>query len=312
MHDRTLPLRPDLGQYRKQAKQLVKTAGSAEAQARIRRHHPRWSALSDPDPPPFKLADAQLVIAREHGFESWPKFAAHIEALAAGLQPVPAIAEAAPKPALLRIVLQQVELDAEAFGVAQARGLVLLAHASGSARYRPDTRQYAAGFNRAGFSTLSVDLLTDDEEVANGKLEFEIALLAARLIAVVDWMQAQPPFAALPVGCWACGAGAAAALHVAAERPRVVRAIVSNGGRADLAGSSLWKVQAPALLIVGGADSVGLGFNRLALSIFPKQVASAFKVIAGADPRFTTPAAREQATALACDWFQQHLLPREG
>lgn len=314
MHDRTLPPHPDLVQYRKQAKQLLKAfaAKDTDVIARIHRHHPRWQEASDsdPDPPRFKLSDAQLVIAREHGFESWPKFVGHVETLNAA----PAIANNADaKPVLLRIEVANAELDAEQGLVAKPQALVLLAHASGSSRYRPASRHVASEFNKAGFSTLSVDLLTDEEELNNGELEHDFRLLGTRLIAVTDWIAQQPQLRGLPLGYWAAGIGAAAMVFAAGERVSAVAAMVSSGGRPDLAGSSLWKVKAPTLLIAGGADSVGTGFNRLSASLFSPQQTCSFKVIAGANQYFETPQAREQAIALACNWFHDYFVPhKEG
>ncbi len=314
MHDRTLPPRPDLAQYRKQAKQLLKAfaAGDADVLTRIRRHHPRWRESSDPDPPLFKLADAQLVIAREHGVESWPKFVGHIEAVNAQQSAAANNAETTAKPALLRIAVAGAELDAELGLAAQARGLVLLVHASGSSRYRPASRFVASAFNQAAFTTVSVDLLTDDEELNNGELEHDFHMLGTRLLAVTDWIAQQPLLSALPLGYWAAGIGAAAMVFAAGERAAVVRAVVSSGGRPDLAGSSLWKLKAPTLLIAGGADRVGLGFNKLSASIFAPYQTYSLQVIAGATQRFETPEARDEATALACDWFHHYLSPQEG
>jgi putative phosphoribosyl transferase len=310
MPNRALPVRPDIRQYRKQAKELVKAASHAETLARIRRHHPRWNSIAGPDPPSFKLTDAQLVIAREHGFESWPRFVAHINELNAQ-QPPPTQRGIDKSPQLLSIALSSVVLDAELGRGSHARGLIVLAHASGSSRYRPAFRRVALAFNAAGWNTLSLDLLTDDEELYDGALADDFRLLGGRLAAVTDWIAQEPQLDALPLGYWAAGIGAAAMIFAAGERASVVRALVSSGGRPDLAGSSFWKVQAPVLLIAGGADSVGLGFNRLSDTIFPPHSVHSFRIVPGANQHFDTPETQSQAIALACDWFHQYLPRKE-
>ncbi len=311
MHDRKLPAQPDLRQYRKQAKELVKAANSTEALARIRRHLPRWQQSSGPDPPSFKLADAQLVIAREHGFVTWPQFAKHVEAAHAEKSSAAQHTDAVAKPSLWSIAVAGAELDAELGLVVQPRGLVVMAHASGSSRYRPAFRHVARAFNQAHWATLSVDLMTDDEELNNDGIESDFRLLGNRLMAVTDWIARQPLFGTLPLGYWAAGMGAAAMVFAAGERAAVVGALVSSGGRPDLAGSSFWRSLAPTLLIAGGADSVGVGFNRFSASIFPPHNTCSFKIVAGATQRLDTPEAQGQAIALACDWFHQYLLPRK-
>ena len=309
--DRSLPDCPDIRQYRKQAKELVKSSSQAEALARIRHHHPRGNQFSGPEPPRFKLADAQLVIAREHGFESWPRFVARINAL--NTQQQVSLERGIDKsPELLNIALPGVVLDAELGRASHAQGLIVLAHASGSSRYRPAFRQVALAFNEAGWNSLSLDLLTDDEELYDSALVDDFRLLGGRLAAVTDWIAQQPQLGALPLGYWAAGIGAAATIFAAGERASVVRSLVSSGGRPDLAGSSFWKVKAPVLLIAGGADSVGLGFNRLSDSLFPPQSVHSFKIVSGAGPHFDTPATQSQAIALACDWFHHYLPHQEG
>lgn len=310
--DRSLPDCPDIRQYRKQAKELVKSSSQAEALARIRHHHPRWNQFSEPDRLRFKLTDAQLVIAREHGFDSWPGFVAHINALNARSQ-APPRPGSKKSPELLSITLSSVVLDAElGWAVSSARGLIVLAHSSGSSRYRPAFRQVALAFNEAGWNSLSLDLLTDDEELYDSALLDDFRLLGGRLVAVTDWIAQQTQLSALPLGYWAAGIGAAATIFASGERASVVRALVSSGGRPDLAGSSFWKVKAPVLLIAGGADSVGLGFNRLSDSLFPPQSVHSFKIVSGAGPHFDTPETQSQAIALACDWFHQYLPHKEG
>src|SRR5262249_8498084 len=147
-------------------------------------------------------------------------------------------------------------------------GIILFAHGSGSSRLSPRNRRVAGALQEAGLATLLFDLLTADEEgvdVHTAHLRFDIGLLAARLVGATDWLGRQRETRALAVGYFGASTGAGAALVAAAERPDVVRAVVSRGGRPDLAGSALARVRAPTLLIVGGADLPVIGLNRQTL-----------------------------------------------
>jgi len=206
-----------------------------------------------------------------------------------------------------------VEIAADAGGVRlpgsliipdQAAGLVLFAHGSGSSRHSPRNQFVAAALNRAGVGTLLVDLLTADEELARAYV-FNIAMLAARLAGITRWLRGQSAAAAIPVGYFGASTGAAAALWAAAANPRLpVTAIVSRGGRPDLAGRQLALVQAPTLLIVGGADEVVLDLNRQAQARLNCE--NRLAVIPGATHLFEEPGALEQVADLAVDWFTGH------
>jgi dienelactone hydrolase len=188
------------------------------------------------------------------------------------------------------------------------RGVVLFAHGSGSSRHSPRNRGVAAHLQEAGFAILLTDLLTLPEErldESTGRLRFDIGLLAGRVVGAVDWLHDQPSVRGLPVGLYGASTGAAAALAVAAQRPRTVGAVVSRGGRPDLAGSSLSQVRAPTLLIVGGRDRTVLELNEQAARALPGEVE--LRVIPGATHLFGEPGALEQVAVWARDWFTRHL-----
>jgi putative phosphoribosyl transferase len=183
-------------------------------------------------------------------------------------------------------------------------GVVMFAHGSGSRRHSPRNRYVAEVLNGAGLATLLFDLLTLDEE-RNRSYVFDIELLARRLVDVTGWLAGQPDTAVLPVGYFGASTGAGAAL-VAAADPRVrVGAVVSRGGRPDLAGASLTKVVAPTLLIVGGRDDVVLGLNRRAQAMMAGECE--LTVVPGATRLFEEPGTLEQVAVLARDWFIDHL-----
>lgn len=183
-------------------------------------------------------------------------------------------------------------------------GVVVFAHGSGSSRHSPRNRYVAEVLNAAGLATLLFDLLTPDEE-RNRANVFDIELLAGRLVNVTEWLASRPDTAALPVGYFGASTGAGAAL-VAAADPRVrVGAVVSRGGRPDLAGTALTKVLAPTLLIVGGNDDVVLGLNRQAQAMM--RVGCQLAIVPGATHLFEEPGTLEQVAVLARDWFIDHL-----
>ena len=183
-------------------------------------------------------------------------------------------------------------------------GIVVFAHGSGSSRHSPRNRYVAEVLNRGGLATLLFDLLTPDEE-RNRANVFEIELLARRLVDVSGWLAGQPDTAALPVGYFGASTGAGAALVAAADPGVKVAAVVSRGGRPDLAGESLTKVRAPTLLVVGGRDEVVLELNRRARAMMPGE--SKLTVVPGATHLFEEPGTLEQVAALARDWFIDHL-----
>lgn len=190
---------------------------------------------------------------------------------------------------------------------AGASGLVAFAHGSGSSRHSSRNLYVAKVLTGAGLGTLLFDLLTLDEERDRGNV-FDIELLARRLTDAVRWLQAQPETSRLPIGLFGASTGAAAALWAAAEPGIDVRAVVSRGGRPDLASPRLPAVDAPTLLIVGGRDETVLSLNREAQRELT--VPSRLEVIPGATHLFEEPGALEQVAELARDWFAHHLPPR--
>ncbi len=186
---------------------------------------------------------------------------------------------------------------------ARAVGWVVFAHGSGSSRLSRRNASVAAALNRAGIATLLFDLLTSDEELDRRKV-FDIQLLSRRLVTTTRWLAARPEASGLPIAYFGASTGAAAALQAAAELSDTISAVVSRGGRPDLAGNSLAEVRAPTLLIVGGADDVVLDLNRDAVAHLscPKELA----VIPGATHLFEEPGALEQVASLAAAWFSTH------
>jgi len=183
-------------------------------------------------------------------------------------------------------------------------GIVVFAHGTGSSRHSPRNRYVAEVVNRAGLATLLLDLLTPEEEGNRGNV-FDIELLARRLVDVTGWLAAQSHTAALPVGYFGASTGAGAALVAAADPQVKVGAVVSRGGRPDLAGKSLTKVRVPTLLIVGGRDDVVLEMNRRAQAMMPGECE--LTVVPGATHLFEEPGTLEQVAVLARDWFIDHL-----
>lgn len=189
-----------------------------------------------------------------------------------------------------------------------ARGVVLFAHGTGSGRHSPRNRLVAEVLQAAGLATLLLDLLTEDEERAEfqtGHLRFDIDLLAARLAVAGEWLGRQPDTVDLPLGFFGASTGAGAALVAAADRP--VKAIVSRGGRPDLAGDALERVRAPTLLIVGSLDAPVLDMNSEALDRLTG--VKDLRVVEGASHLFEEPGTLEEVAALARDWFLVHLVP---
>jgi dienelactone hydrolase len=186
-------------------------------------------------------------------------------------------------------------------------GVVLFAHGSGSGRHSPRNRYVARVLQEGGFATLLIDLLTEEEEVIDlttRHLRFDIPLLADRLIGAVDWLGTQAT-SALPIGLFGASTGAAAALLAAAARPRAVGAVVSRGGRPDLAGSALPRVEAPTLLLVGGHDEPVIELNEQALARL--RCEKQLLIVPGATHLFEEPGTLEQVAAHARDWFARYL-----
>lgn len=188
-----------------------------------------------------------------------------------------------------------------------ARGIVLFAHGSGSSRLSPRNQQVARALNEAGLGTLLFDLLTEDEALDRSHV-FDIPLLARRLATATRWLREQRPYAHLKVGYFGASTGAAAALVAAAEPGAQISAVVSRGGRPDLARSCLARVSAPTLLIVGGNDEPVIQMNQEALEQLPN---GTLEIIPGATHLFEEPGKLEQVSEEATDWFLKHL-PRRA
>lgn len=206
---------------------------------------------------------------------------------------------------IVRIPADGVELEGAFEAPAQAMGLVIFAHGSGSSRLSPRNRFVAIELRRFGLATLLIDLLTDVEDL-EGRHRFDIPLLADRLHATIRWACAYPLAMGLPIGLFGASTGAAAALEVAARCGDAICAVVSRGGRPDLApAGSLAKVAAPTLLIVGSADTDVIDLNEAALVRLncPRQL----RIVAGATHLFEEPGTLEEVARLAAGWFGQHL-----
>ena len=194
-----------------------------------------------------------------------------------------------------------------------ARGLVLFAHGSGSSRFSPRNRHVARILNEAILATLLIDLLTPAEEaldLRSAHLRFDIGLLAERLVASTDWLIQHPGTRRFQIGYFGASTGGGAALMAAATRPQIVGAVVSRGGRPDLAGPSLSRVRAPTLLIVGGNDVQVIDLNRAALAQLhcEKQLV----IVPEAGHLFEEPGALDQVAQLARGWFERHLILAEA
>jgi putative phosphoribosyl transferase len=190
-----------------------------------------------------------------------------------------------------------------------ARGVVLFAHGSGSGRHSPRNRFVARALREAGLATLLIDLLTEEEEQVDqhtAHLRFDIGLLADRLVGVTDWLAEDPRTASLSVGYFGASTGGGAALVAAAQRPDRVGAVVSRGGRPDLAGPALEAVRAPTLLIVGGDDRPVIRVNDEALGRLGAPVKK-LVIVPGASHLFEEPGALEEVARLAADWFTRYL-----
>ncbi|MFJ8591735.1 dienelactone hydrolase family protein [Streptomyces sp. NPDC093598] len=194
-----------------------------------------------------------------------------------------------------------------------ARAIVLFAHGSGSSRHSPRNREVAAGLRTAGLGTLLIDLLTEEEErqdAVTAELRFDIPLLGRRLVAALDWLAREPGISDLPVILFGASTGAGAALVAAAQRPDRVRAVVSRGGRPDLAGEALDTVRAPVLLIVGGRDTHVLRLNEEAARRLPGP--HTLDVVPGATHLFEEPGALDQVTETARQWCDEQLRTATG
>lgn len=207
-----------------------------------------------------------------------------------------------------QVPVGDVALDGDLVIPDTAKGIVLFAHGSGSGRHSPRNRMVAETLNERGLGTLLVDLLTPEEEEVDrvtGELRFDIDLLARRLIGAIDWLREEPTTSSLSIGLFGASTGAAGALVAAAERPDEVAAVVSRGGRPDLAFDALPQVRAPTLLIVGGLDPVVIELNRQAWDYIRAE--KRLVVVPGATHLFEEPGVLEAVARLAADWFSRFL-----
>jgi dienelactone hydrolase len=210
---------------------------------------------------------------------------------------------------LVRVSTGLVSLEGSLIVPRDAEGVVLFAHGSGSSRHSPRNHFVARALREAGLAALLIDLLTVEEEAVDAhtaRLRFDIKLLAERLAAATDWLGQDRDTASLSVGYFGASTGAGAALVAAAKRSEVVRAVVSRGGRPDLAGPALPQVGAPTLLIVGGNDVPVIGMNQEAL----RQLGAGEKqlvIVPGATHLFEEPGALEEVARLAAEWFTRYL-----
>ena len=186
-----------------------------------------------------------------------------------------------------------------------ATGIVIFAHGSGSSHMSPRNRTVARALNQSGIATLLFDLLMPEEEFDRANV-FDIPLLAGRLVVATRWVRDQPELASLAIGYFGASTGAGAALMAAVEMPDEVAAVVSRGGRPDLAGEALRRVVAPTLLIVGGSDSQVIVLNSEAYDLL--QCARRIEIVPGATHLFEEPGAMEVVTRLAIDWFNRYLV----
>lgn len=214
--------------------------------------------------------------------------------------------------ASVRIPAGAASLDGDLELPIEARGVVLFAHGSGSGRHSPRNRYVAAVLNGEGLGTLLLDLLTESEEAVDtrtGHLRFDIDFLAERLVAATDWLKSDERTGGLRLGYFGASTGAGAALVAAAELPDRVGAVVSRGGRPDLAGNALAQVRAPTLLLVGGEDDVVIRLNEQAMAALASPVKQ-LVIIPGASHLFEEPGTLEQVADHAARWFGRHLAGR--
>ncbi|MBU6400732.1 MAG: dienelactone hydrolase family protein [Verrucomicrobia bacterium] len=211
----------------------------------------------------------------------------------------------------VRIPMGNVSLDGDLVLPPEPRGVVLFAHGSGSSRFSPRNQAIAEVLNDHGFGTLLFDLLTWEEEALEAKagyLRFDVDLLANRLIGATRWVQRRADTGDLPIGYFGASTGAAAALVATAQGGESVQAVVSRGGRPDLAGAALPQVTTPTLLIVGGRDRVVIELNQQAVARLSG--IKELKVVPGATHLFEEPGTLEEVARLATAWFRRHLRGR--
>ena len=207
----------------------------------------------------------------------------------------------------IRVLVARHALEGDLSVPGHARGVVLFAHGSGSSRFSARNKHVAAVLQESGFATLLIDLLTPNEEELDrlsGDYRFDIGRLAERLIGAAEWLAGEEMTASLALSLFGASTGGGAALVVAAELPDRVAAVVSRGGRPDLAGDALERVVAPTLLIVGGNDDVVLELNRMALARL--RAPARLEVIPGATHLFEEPGALDEVARHAAAWFEAY------
>jgi putative phosphoribosyl transferase len=215
---------------------------------------------------------------------------------------------ASPAPIEVSMTFEGISLNGSLAVPEHTKGLVVFAHGSGSSRFSRRNRFVAGILNEAGLATLLFDLLTSDEEdidLRTREFRFDIELLTDRLIGVVDWVSQNATTARFAIGLFGASTGAAAALGAAAARAGKVAAVVSRGGRPDLALRHLAMVRAPTLLIIGGEDTVVIGLNQQAARYL--QAEHRLEIVSGATHLFEEPGKLEQVAKLTSDWFLRYL-----
>jgi putative phosphoribosyl transferase len=207
----------------------------------------------------------------------------------------------------VRVPLGPEWLEGDLVIPSEPKGLVLFAHGSGSSRHSPRNQYVAQSLERRNLATLLMDLLTPEEERIDNRTagyRFDIPMLAERLVTIVDWLRRQKVTSALPIGLFGASTGGGAALMAAAERPDEIGAIVSRGGRPDLAGAALAKVTSPTLLIVGGLDTAVIQMNRDAMNQMRGE--TSLEIVGGATHLFEEPGTLDRVADLAGEWFTRY------
>lgn len=286
------------------------------ALAALRAQHPAQLVCAVPVAAPDSLreiaplADEIVCLSSPAGFRAVGAFYDHFESVEEDrvlelLAPQARPPHAAPMAESVWFELADVRLPGDLVVPADAQGLVVFAHGSGSSRLSPRNRAVAEVLHRGAMATLLFDLLSPMED-SDRRMRFNVSLLAARLGQAVTWARGVPALQALPIGLFGASTGAAAALMVAAEQPEDVAAVVSRGGRPDLAGAvALARVTAPTLLIVGGADTDVITLNRQALA--QMNGVTELVLVPRATHLFEEPGALERVAALASGWFKRWL-----
>jgi len=214
-----------------------------------------------------------------------------------------------PKSRLIYIPVGRAEIQGDLHNPENSASIIVFAHGTGSSRQSPRNKYVADVLNDAGMATLLIDLLTPDEELIDfqtGRFRFDIDLLADRLATVTHWVRAQSATNQLHIGYFGASTGAGAALLAAGKHPELAEAIVSRGGRPDLAGPWLINVQAPTLLIVGGNDKIVIDLNYQAAAELKSE--HRVEIVPNAGHLFEETGALEKVAALARDWFKEHLI----